>query len=62
MMKLTINHFARNLNVFNVMSDQPYRELLEDRQDKNFSTDVGTENLAHFMRILKNINQVTFSI
>ena len=62
MMKLTINHFARNLNVFNVMSAQPYRELLEDRQEKNFSTEVGTENLAHFMRILKNINQVTFSI
>ena len=61
----TTKHFARILNLFNTVPAQPYRELLEDRQEKvlteNYvwnpsNADFGTENFAYFISISKKIN------
>ena len=53
------------------MPAYPYRVLLEDRQEKNFTknyawnpsnVDAGPRNFPYFTRFLKKINQFTFSI
>ena len=67
-MKLTMKRFTRNLNLFDEIPVQPYRELFEDRQEKYFTmsqalnpsnVDVGTGNFAYFIRFSKKINQFT---
>ena len=36
-MKLKTKNVAKNLNLFNAMPAKPYRELLENRQEKRFT-------------------------
>ena len=66
-----MEHFTRNLNLFNRMRAYPYRELLEDGQEKTSTknkawshpnVDVRTENFRYFIRFLRKINQFTFPI
>ena len=63
--------FHQKLESIQYMPVQPYRELLEDRQEENFimnyawnpsSVDVGTGNFTYFIRFSKKINQFIYSI
>ena len=56
-----MKHFTRNLNLLDIMPDQPYQELLKNRQDKSLTKnyawnpsddDVDTRVFSHFIRFL----------
>ena len=56
-----IETFHQKLESIQIRPAYPYRELLEDRQEKNFIKKL-SGNFLYFTRFLKKINQFTFSI
>ena len=63
--------FDQKLESIHTMPVQPYWELLEDHQEKNFTmnyawnpstVDIGIGNFAYFIRFSKKINQFIYPI